>query len=440
LNYHTAASQTGDQPVTHITRRYAWLVFALTFGLLISDYMSRQVLNSVFPLIKAEWNLSDSQLGALSGVVALMVGLLTFPLSMLADRYGRVRSLVMMAILWSLATMACGLAQSYHQIFLARFFVGVGEAAYGSVGIAVVLSVFPSSMRSTLTGAFMAGGLLGAVLGVAMGGILGAHFGWRWAFAGIALFGLALALIFPILLKDIRAFLDNPNGKPLRNADGSTKAMRTPLLSVFASRSVVCAYTGSGLQLFVVSAMIGWMPSFLNRYYHMATDKAGVLSAGFLLSASLGMILCGMLSDRLGRNNPVRKVSLVISFCVISGALLYFAFNLPIGPTQLIFIALGMFLAAGCAGPAGAMVANLTNPSIHGTAFATLTLANNLLGFAPGPIITGILADRYGLQFAFQMIPMISIVSTLIFVVGKHYYQADLSKAMPSSMTAVQVG
>ena len=98
---------------TCVTRTYAWIVFALTFGLLISDYMSRQVLNAVFPLLKAEWALSDARLGLLSGIVALMVGLLTFPLSLLADRWGRVRSLTLMAVLWSLATLACGLAKNY---------------------------------------------------------------------------------------------------------------------------------------------------------------------------------------------------------------------------------------------------------------------------------------------------------------------------------------
>lgn len=67
---------------------YSWVVFALSFGLLISDYMARQVLNAVFPLLKAEWALSDGQLGLLSGVVAVMVGLLTFPLSLAADRWG----------------------------------------------------------------------------------------------------------------------------------------------------------------------------------------------------------------------------------------------------------------------------------------------------------------------------------------------------------------
>src|SRR6187397_354989 len=111
---------------------YAWVVFALTFGLLISDYMARQVLNAVFPLLKAEWALSDGQLGLLSGVVALMVGLLTFPLSLLADRLGRVKSLTVMAVLWSLATLLCSIADNYGQMLAGRLLVGVGEAAFGS--------------------------------------------------------------------------------------------------------------------------------------------------------------------------------------------------------------------------------------------------------------------------------------------------------------------
>ena len=127
---------------------YAWVVFALTVGLLLSDYMSRQVLNAVFPLIKSAWGLSDTRLGSLSSVVALMVGLLTFPLSVLADRWGRIRSLVLMATLWSLATLGCAIAQSYGEMLVARALVGVGEAAYGSVGIAVVLSIFPRACEA----------------------------------------------------------------------------------------------------------------------------------------------------------------------------------------------------------------------------------------------------------------------------------------------------
>ena len=113
--------------------------------------MSRQVLAAVFPLLKAQWALTDSQLGTLGGVVALMVGLLTFPLSLLADRVGRARSVAAMALTWSVATLACGLAASYGQLLFARLVLGVGEAAYGSVGLAVVFTYFPRTMRATIT-------------------------------------------------------------------------------------------------------------------------------------------------------------------------------------------------------------------------------------------------------------------------------------------------
>ncbi|HEY2022561.1 MFS transporter, partial [Paraburkholderia sp.] len=122
-----AAPTAGDVPATRTdVRAYAWVVFALTVGLLLSDYMSRQVLNAVFPLLKSTWNLSDAQLGSLSSLVALMVGVLTFPLSVLADRWGRVKSIVLMAAMWSVATRGCALATSYGAMLVARAFVGIG--------------------------------------------------------------------------------------------------------------------------------------------------------------------------------------------------------------------------------------------------------------------------------------------------------------------------
>ena len=144
-------------PTKKARRLFPWVVFTLTFGLLLSDYMSRQVLSSVFPFLKLEWALTDTQLGALTSVVALTVGLLAVPLSLLGDRWGRVKSIVLMAVIWSLATAASAIAANYEQLMLARVFIGVGEAAYGSVGLAVVLAVFPAYRRASFTGAFMAG-------------------------------------------------------------------------------------------------------------------------------------------------------------------------------------------------------------------------------------------------------------------------------------------
>lgn len=402
---------------------YGWVVFALSFGLLISDYMARQVLNAVFPLLKAEWTLSDAQLGLLSGVVAVMVGLLTFPLSLMADRWGRVRSLTLMAILWSLATLLCAAASGFGEMLVGRALVGVGEAAYGSVGIALVVSVFPRRLRATLSAAFMAGGLFGQVLGVALGGQIAASHGWRAAFLAIGLGGLVLAVLFPLLVKEKRnrALAGIDEGAPLPD-------LRSSLKSLFASRSVRLAYLGSGLQMFAAGALPAWLPSYLNRYYELPVDRAGRATALLLLLCGSGMVLCGMLSDRLARGHPELKIRLAVCYCLGSAASLALALQLPPGAAQFALLGLAMFLVASTTGPAGAMVANLTPLVVHGTAFATLTLANNLIGLAPGPILTGRLADGLGLLGALQLLPLPCLAAALVFAAMRRSYLADLAR------------
>lgn len=425
MGAHQYASSTdGLDTSVDIPRKYAWLVFALTFGLLISDYMSRQVLNAVFPLIKNEWALSDSQLGLLSGIVALMVGLLTLPLSILADRFGKIKSLTFMAVLWSLATLGCAIAENYQQMFIARFMVGVGEAAYGSVGIAVVVAVFPREMRATLASAFMAGGVFGSFLGMALGGVMAEHYGWRWAFGGMAVFGLCLALLYPMVVKEKKIGIQSRKIK----SEAKPDQFKQPLKSLYSSRSVLATYIGSGLQLFVGGTVIVWLPSYLNRFYGMSTDRAGVIAAVIVLSSAIGTILCGMLCDRLGRNRPDRKVSLAIAFCLIGCVLLSIAFGMPAGNGQLLMICIGMFIALGTNGPSSAMVANLTHNSVHSTAFATLTLVNNFLGLALGPLVIGKISDVIGLHSAFQLMPLMSIAAAAVFFYAKRHYLRDITR------------
>jgi MFS family permease len=429
-----AQGRTGSGSSTWpVSRRYAWVVFALSFGLLLSDYMSRQVLNAVFPMLKADWLLSDARLGSLSGIVALMVGLLTFPLSLLADRWGRVRSLVIAATVWSLATLGCAVAASYGQMFAGRLFVGVGEAAYGSVGIAVVLSVFPRALRATLSGAFIAGGAFGSVLGISIGGALAQAFGWRWAFGAMGVFGLVLAGVYAIVVTEKRlAPAQNPAGAEDGAGAGAVaderESLRVLLPRLFSSVSVISAYIGSGLQLFIAGALIAWLPSFFNRYYDMPTAKAGATAGLFALVIGIGMVVGGIASDRISRGAPIRKWAVAISCSVGSLVLLMTAFRLPTGPVQLLVLALGALLCAGTAGPGAAMVANLTPAAIAATAFATLTLAQSLLGLAPGPAVTGLLADHLGLLGALRLVPLVAIAATGAFLIGRHFYDRDLRR------------
>ena len=415
----------GDRPgAAPRPAAYAWVIFALTFGLLISDYMARQVLNAVFPLLKAEWALTDTQLGALSGVVALMVGLLTFPLSLLADRWGWIRSITLMAVLWSIATLVCGMARSYEAMFAGRLLVGIGEAAYGSVGIAVVVSVFPKSMRATLSAAFMAGGLVGQVLGVGLGGRIADLYGWRAAFIAIAIAGLVLALIYPLVVQQRRA---SALAERFGNAPGISEGPRPSLKALFSKRALICAYIASGLQLYVGGALPAWLPTYFHDYYGLSVGDAATRAAIYLLIGGAGMVLCAMLSDRLARRRPAAKYDLASGYSLVCAAALLITFALPPGPLQLAALAIGMFFAASTSGPAGAMVANLTPLRIHGTAFATLTVANNAFGLAPGPILTGRLADAWGLAEALSLLPVACALAAIVFWVGKRSYAADLA-------------
>ena len=137
-------------------RGAAWFAFAMTIGLMVFDYVDRQVIVSIFPHLKADWGLSDKQLGGLASIVSVTVALAGIPVALIADRASRVKSIAAMAIVWSLASISCMFTRNYGQLLAARGVVGLGEAGYGSVGAALIASHFPVRMRGALMAAFFA--------------------------------------------------------------------------------------------------------------------------------------------------------------------------------------------------------------------------------------------------------------------------------------------
>ena len=414
----TDSTLDDEQPPT-ASRGYAWLVFALTFGLMLSDYMSRQVINAVFPSLKAEWALSDTQLGALVSVVALTVGVMTFPISLLADRWGRVKSATAMAVVWGLATIACGLSGNFLMMFIARAVVGLGEAGYGSAGGAILLSVFPRRLHSTVVGAFLAAALFGSVLGVVFGGVIAQHLGWRMAFILVGAGGLLLAVIYPLVVREPAS----PAGQTARRLP-----LKEVLRVLLTTRTALWTYLGSGLLMFIQGAVIAWMPSYLNRYHGMDMSQAAMGAGLLVLIAGIGMVCGGGLVDRLSRSNPDNKLRIPMAYALGSGILLLIAFALPPGTAQLLLIGLGLLIGGGFAGPSGSAVADVSPATIHATAFAVLTLANNILGLAPGPFITGALADAFSLQTAMELVPLVGLGSAAAYFMASRYYQNDMQR------------
>jgi AhpD family alkylhydroperoxidase len=149
----------------------------------------------------------NHMLGDISIVIsAHTVGMYAFSIisGRLADRWGRVRSITLMAVVWSLATVACGMATSYTELLAARAVVGFGEAACGAAGAALLAHAFPERQRATVLGAFQSAAMFGSVLGVVLGGAIAAIHGWRMAFFIVGAPGLLFAVLYPIFVRDYR--------------------------------------------------------------------------------------------------------------------------------------------------------------------------------------------------------------------------------------------
>ena len=362
-------------------------------------------------------------------VAPLAVGVLTFPLSLVADRWGRARSVAVMALTWSLATIACGLAATYGPLFASRLVLGIGEAGYGSVGLAVVFTYFPRRMRASITSAFMAAGLFGSVLGLMSGGLIAARFGWRAAFVVIAVFGLALSCAYLFAAPESRLWR---KAKPAETAEPAPVfAPKAIAAAILGRPQVVLTYVASGLQLFIAGAMTAWTPSYINRVYGIAPSKAAVIAAGFLLLCGLGMIGCGRLCDRLCRDHLQRAPYLAVAFCLVSFAALQGALAAGPGPAQIALASIGFFFAAGVTGPAGLVVSEGTPPALHGASLAVLTLANNLIGFAPGAAVTGFAADHFGLPAALKIAVATALPAAALFYLSA---RAPTSKPRPKGL------
>lgn len=405
----------------------AWFAFAMTLGLMIFDYVDRQVIVSLFPHIKAEWDLSDKQLGALVSVVSITVALGALPVALIADRASRVKSIVAMATVWSLATISCMWARSYGTLLALRSVVGLGEAGYGSVGAALIASHFPARMRGALLAGFFASASVGSVLGVLLGGWIASHWGWKAAFGVVGFPGLILALLY-LKVRDYTTVELKPELEAKRRSLGEATMHIVRLL--LRSKTMLWVCVGGAAQLISVSALWSWLPSFLNRAHGIAPAQAGAKAALVVLAGAVGAVVWGGLVDRVGARHPRRKLAAMALLCLLSMAVLGYAFGAAHEPAaQFGWIALGGFMATCSVGPVSAIVIDVIHPGVRATGASVLALFQNLFGLAAGPFLVGALSDGIGLQPALTAVPLASVLAAAAFLLAARSYEADKARA-----------
>ena len=183
--------------------RYRAVVLAMLLLVYTFNFLDRQILGILAVPIKADLQLSDTQLGALGGIAfALLYSTLAIPLALLADRTSRTWVITVSLAIWSGFTALCGVASSFVQMFLFRIGVGVGEAGGVAPSYAVISDYFPPHQRARALSIYSLGIPLGSAGGVLLGGYIAQAVEWRTAFIVVGLLGILIAPTFRLVVRE----------------------------------------------------------------------------------------------------------------------------------------------------------------------------------------------------------------------------------------------
>lgn len=369
---------------------YRWYVLALLTLTSAFSVADRLVFGILVEDIKAEFQLSDFELGLLGGAAFSLVYVLAgFPAARLADRSVR-KNIVASAIsFWSLMTAACGLATGFWTLFLARTGVGVGEGCSGPSSQSLVSDFFARHELAKAMGFLTLGSTIGTAMGLIVGGQLAEWFDWRWAFILMGLPGLVIGAVLFFTVRE------PPRG---RYAPAGTDMTQRPLgrtiMSLITNRVFMGLALGWAVQIMIGYALAFWMAAVMLRQFPISTGDVGLyLGFTFLLGGIPGPIIGGYLTHWLTMRDERWRAWLpgVVSLgCVIPLALSltssgFGAFLGWFGVAYAIYVASQAGIMSG--------IQAAVEPASRGFAVAIALFFNNLIGQALGLAVIGAVSD-----------------------------------------------
>jgi len=400
-------------------RRYA-LALLLTVNLL--NYIDRQVLFAVFPLIKIDMNLSDTALGFLGSAFMLSYLLFAPLFGWLGDRWSRTKLAAGGLVIWSMATASAGFAPGYRTLLAARATVGVGEASFGTVSPGLVADFFPKEQRGRILSWFYVAIPVGSALGYLLGGMLGQKYGWHAAFLVVGLPGLLLALPVWLLRTPPRGGDETAAEKPGKNVSAGYKAL-------FKNRSFVWNTLAMTAMTFAIGGLAQWLPSFLHRVHSVDVARGNTLfGATTVVAGILGTLTGGWLGDRWQKKSA--KGYLLISGWgfLLGTPFAVWAILAPGLTGCMIAIFFAEFFLFLNTGPLNTVIINVTDPAVRAMAFAVNIFFIHALGDAISPAILGWLSDQWGLRSALMITPGAMALSGLFCFICGSFVQKDMAR------------
>jgi predicted MFS family arabinose efflux permease len=415
------------------TPAYSWYVLAVLLAVYVMNFVDRQILSIVLDDVKAELGASDTAMGLLSGLAfSLFYSVAGVPIARLADR-GTRRSIVAAGLaLWSAMTAACGLAGSFWQLALARFGVGVGEAAGTPPSHSLISDYFPPDRRATALAIYGMGIYFGVMFGFLAGGMIRDAFDWRTAFLAAALPGLPLALLLRFTVRE-----------PVRGAAEARVVGAEPppldetLRALFGQRSFVMLTLAACCQAVSGYAVLTWGAPFLGRVHGLSGTEIGTsfgLVAG--LGGALGITSGGYLADRLARRDPRFHAWLPAAV-----SLLAFPFALPFYLADDTSVALASFAGFYVinnmyVGSLWSLAQGLVPVRVRALASAALLTVLNIVGQGLGPLFVGVMNDALAptqgvdaIRYSLLVTAAVGACAAPFFVLCARRLREDLSAA-----------
>jgi MFS family permease len=374
-------------------------VFVLSIGLLLS-FTDRLIINLVVDPIRADLGLTDVQISLLQGAgFALIYAAAGLPSGRLADTVSRRNLIALGVVVWSAATVACGMAQGFWTFFAARLAVGLGEAVLVPAASSLIIDLFSPRRRGVALGTFSLGAVLGSGLALLVGGVL-----LRWIVAGqfdawpigqlahwrqlLILAGIPGFALLPCLL-----LIHEP-----------VRRHRSGFLPLADMLRQLAANDGSVLRVCLVKGilaagdygLISWMPTLLQRRYGLSALAVGsVLALAVSLSGAVASVAGGAASDLVVRRwgLPARVVLLLGCYpLTLLGALCV----LLAGTAQQAGMALAIWAFGSISGYViGQIVMQEWVPNeMRATTIAVSITSTALVGVGLGPTLVALVAKH----------------------------------------------
>jgi MFS family permease len=416
LNY---ASVSGKSPSP------ARLSLALLLTINMFNYIDRYILAAVEPEIRAhffpgavggsatsakeELMASMAKTGSLATAFLLSYMIAAPIFGWLAGRMSRWVLVGISVAIWSLASGASGLAQTFTLLVLTRCFVGIGEAGYGPVAPTIISDLYPLQRRGAVLAWFYMAIPVGSALGFAMGGLVSKHSGWRAPFFWVVPPGLLLAA-FCFFMKSPRA-----SEKP----EASTQKPKTRLrdyLAILKIPSYLLDTAGMAAMTFAIGGFSFWMPAYLHDQRHAGDlAKVNTYFGGIMVVAGItATLLGGWLGDYLRRYTSGAYFIVSASGILISTIFIILMMHAPF-PFAWLWVFLAIFFLFINTGPSNTILANVTRPEVRASAFALNILIIHALGDAISPPLLGAIAGRSWNQALYVVCGVMGLASLLWF-------------------------